>query len=455
MEQVKQNKMGTEPVLKLILSMSVPAMFSMLVQSFYNVVDSYFVAKVSESALTAVSIANPVQMLMISVGAGTGVGINSLVSRRLGEGKNEEADRAATHGLLLGIFNWIIFALIGIFLTDIFLNSMSKNAEIIQMGKEYISIVTICSIGVFIQINVEKTLQATGNMIYPMISQLLGAIINIILDPIFIFGLLGMPAMGIAGAAIATVAGQIIAMIFCIIIAFTKNHKVHITFRNFKFNGKTIRDIYTVGFPSMIMQSIGSILVSIMNLILGGFNDTAVAVYGVYFKLQSFVFMPVFGLNQGVMPIMGFNYGAANRKRLLSALKVGCGIALIIMTLGTLLFMIFPTQLLNIFSASDHMLEIGVPALRTISLCFIPAALGIMFSTLFQAVGMGGKSLAVSVLRQLVLIAPAAYLLSKIGLFYVWFAFPFAEVFSLIASIAMFLSVYKKKLIYLEHKNEK
>lgn len=450
MEQVKQNKMGTEPVLRLILSMSLPAIFSMLVSSLYNVVDSYFVAKISESALTAVSIANPLQMLMISVGVGTGVGINSLVARRLGEGRNEEADRAATHGLLIGIFNWILFALIGIFLTDLFLNAMSENAEIIRMGKEYISIVTICSVGVFVQINVEKTLQATGNMIYPMISQLIGAITNIVLDPIFIFGLLGMPKMGVAGAAIATVVGQIFAMIFCLVIIFAKSHRVHITFRNFKLNGTTIKDIYAVGFPSMIMQSIGSVLVTIMNLILGGFSDTAVAVYGIYFKLQSFVFMPVFGLNQGVMPIMGFNYGAGNKKRLLSALKFGSIIALIIMTMGTLLFMIFPYELLGIFNASEHMLEIGVPALRIISLCFIPAALGIMFSTLFQAVGMGGKSLLISVLRQLVLIAPIAYLLSMVGLYYVWFAFPIAEAFSLVASIVMLVLVYKKKLVYLD-----
>lgn len=439
-----QNKMGTEPILKLILSMSLPAIFSMLVQSLYNVVDSFFVAKISENALTAVSYAAPAQMLMISVAVGTGIGINSLVSRRLGEGKQGAADNAATHGLLLGLASWILFAVLGFFFSGTFIQSMTGNTEIIQLGTDYLLVVTVASIGLFVELVLEKTLQATGNMIFPMVFQLIGAVTNIILDPIFIFGLLGVPKFGVAGAAIATVIGQILAMLFALYVVFFKKHKVHISFQNFKFHGRTVKDIYAVGFPSMLMQSIGSVLIAIMNLILGTFTETAVAVYGIYFKLQSFVFMPVFGLTHGILPIMGYNYGAGNKKRLLDALKIGSFIALGIMTLGVLIFLIFPENLLRIFDASDNMLEIGIPALRIIATCFIPAAIGILFSTLFQAIGMGGKSLFISILRQLVILVPAALLLSRLGLIYVWGAFPIAEAFSLIASIVIFLQVKRK-----------
>lgn len=450
MEQVQQNKMGTAPMFKLILSMSLPAMFSMLIQSLYNVVDSYFVAKISENAFTAVSIAAPAQLLMVSVGVGTGVGINSLVSRRLGEGKQHEADLAATHGVLLGLFNWLVFALLGLFVADPFFAAMTDNAEIHQFGVEYLAIVMIASIGVFLQMNLEKTLQATGNMIYPMISQLTGAILNIVLDPIFIFGYFGMPKMGIAGAAIATVVGQIVAACFVLYVSLFKKHRVTISFRNFQFRWKTVKDIYAVGFPSMIMQAIGSVLVAGLNVILIRFSETAVAVYGAYFKLQSFVFMPVFGLNQGVMPIMGYNYGAQNRRRLIKALKIGCLFALCIMCLGAVLFWVFPKQLLLIFEASPQMLEIGVPALRIISLCFPMAALGILFSTLFQATGMGGKSLFISLLRQLICILPVAYLLAQVGgLHAVWYAFPIAETVSLVASVLIFWQLYQKKLQFI------
>lgn len=450
MEQVQQNKMGTAPMFKLILSMSLPAMFSMLIQSLYNVVDSYFVAKISENAFTAVSIAAPAQLLMVSVGVGTGVGINSLVSRRLGEGKQHEADLAATHGVLLGLFNWLVFALLGLIAVGPFFAAMTDNAEIHRLGVEYLAIVMIASIGVFLQMNLEKTLQATGNMIYPMISQLTGAILNIILDPIFIFGYFGMPKMGIAGAAIATVVGQIVAACFVLYVSLFKKHRVTISFRNFQFRWKTVKDIYAVGFPSMIMQAIGSVLIAGLNVILIRFSETAVAVYGAYFKLQSFVFMPVFGLNQGVMPIMGYNYGAQNRRRLIKALKIGCLFALCIMCLGTVLFWTFPKQLLLIFEASPQMLEIGMPALRIISLCFPMAALGILFSTLFQATGMGGKSLFISLLRQLICILPVAYLLAQVGgLHAVWYAFPIAETVSLVASVLIFWQLYQKKLQFI------
>ncbi len=450
MSKPAENKMGTAPVARLILSMSLPAMFSMLVQSLYNIVDSIFVAKIGESALAAVSLAFPIQTLMIAVAVGTGVGINSLISRRLGEGEREAADRAASHGIVLGVLSWIAFALLGALFSRLFFQMFSTNETVIQAGTDYLSIVTILSIGIFVEVNVEKTLQATGNMIYPMVFQLIGAVINLIMDPILIFGLLGFPAMGVAGAALATVLGQIIAMAYSLYIVIRKDHDVTVRLKGFRFHGKTVKDIYTVGAPSILMQSISSVLNIGLNAILAGFSEAAVSVLGVYYKLQSFVFMPVFGLNQGVMPIMGFNYGARNRKRVMAALKWGCIIAVCIMAVGCILFMGFPRLLLGMFNPTPQMLEIGIPALRTISLCFLPAALGILASTLFQAIGMGSRSLIISILRQVVIILPAAYLLSKISLATVWYAFPLAEVVSLLVSILFIWQVYRLKLRHLD-----
>ncbi|MFR1758323.1 MAG: MATE family efflux transporter, partial [Christensenellaceae bacterium] len=422
---------------------------SMLVQSLYNIVDSIFVAKIGESALAAVSLAFPIQTLMIAVAVGTGVGINSLISRRLGEGDRKAADRAASHGIILGVISWAVFALLGVFFSRPFFQLFSANGAVIQAGTDYLSIVTILSMGVFVEISVEKTLQATGNMIYPMIFQLIGAVINLIMDPVLIFGLLGFPAMGVAGAALATVLGQIISMIYSLYIVFRKDHEVTIRLKGFRFHARTVKDIYTVGAPSILMQSIGSVLNIGLNAILAGFSEAAVSVLGVYYKLQSFVFMPVFGLNQGVMPIMGYNYGARNRRRVLDALKWGCIIAVCIMAVGCVLFMGFPQLLLGMFNPTAEMLEIGVPALRTISLCFLPAALGILASTLFQAIGMGSRSLIISILRQVVIILPAAYLFSKISLASVWYAFPLAEVVSLLVSILFVWQVYRLKLRHL------
>ena len=449
MNKPAENKMGTAPVARLILSMSLPAMFSMLVQSLYNIVDSIFVAKIGESALAAVSLAFPIQTLMIAVAVGTGVGINSLISRRLGEGDRKAADRAASHGIILGVISWAVFALLGAFFSRPFFQLFSTNGAVIQAGTDYLSIVTILSMGVFVEISVEKTLQATGNMIYPMIFQLIGAVINLIMDPVLIFGLLGFPAMGVAGAALATVLGQIISMIYSLYIVFRKDHEVTIRLKGFRFHARTVKDIYTVGAPSILMQSIGSVLNIGLNAILAGFSEAAVSVLGVYYKLQSFVFMPVFGLNQGVMPIMGYNYGARNRRRVLDALKWGCIIAVCIMAVGCVLFMGFPQLLLGMFNPTAEMLEIGVPALRTISLCFLPAALGILASTLFQAIGMGSRSLIISILRQVVIILPAAYLFSKVSLASVWYAFPLAEVVSLLVSILFVWQVYRLKLRHL------
>lgn len=433
-------------MLKLIFSMSLPSMFSMLIQALYNIVDSMYVSFYDTNALTAVSLAFPLQLLITAVAVGTGVGINSLVSRRLGEKRFDEANSAATHGIILAVISWVVFVILGFICIEPYFSMMDASAPVKAMSCTYTNIVVYLSIGCFVQCVLEKTLQATGNMIYPMLFQLTGAIINIILDPILIFGYLGAPEMGIAGAAIATVAGQIVAMIFSVIIIFTKTHGVKISFKSFKLDFGIIRDIYAVGIPSIIMQAIGSVLTTALNKILIGFSEAAVTVYGIYFKVQSFVFMPVFGLNQGVMPIMGYSYGAKNKHRLMSALKYGCIIAFSIMLIGTIIFWAIPDKLLMLFNATEEILQIGIPALRIISLCFTSAAIGILFSTLFQAIGMGFNSLLVSLLRQIILLLPAAYLLSKIGLESVWYAFPIAEGVSLIASIVLFRRVYKSRI---------
>lgn len=439
----RENPMGTRPMFPLILSMSLPAMLSMLVQALYNVVDSYFVAKISENALTAVSLVFPVQNLLIAVAIGTGVGLNSLISRRLGEGRAEDARRVATHGLVLAVVNWLIFALIGLLGSRAFLSAFTENAAVIEMGVQYMSIVCIASIGLCMEGCIEKSLQATGNMIYPMISQLLGAITNIIFDPIFIFGLFGFPRMEVAGAAIATVMGQIFAMFFLFFILAFREKVLQIRLRGFSFSLTTVREIYSVGFPSILMQSIGSLMTVGMNAILIRFTETAVAFFGVYFKLQSFVFMPVFGLNQGVMPVVGYNYGAKKRSRVTGALRVGVIIAAAIMAAGMLVFWTLPETLLSVFEASQTMMSIGIPALRIISTCFIPAAVGIIFTTAFQALGRGFNSLLISILRQLVILLPAAFLLSLIGLEAVWFSFPIAEVASLLASLVLYRRLYR------------
>lgn len=452
---MSENKMGTMPVTKLILSMSLPAMFSMLIQSLYNIVDSVFVSALGEDALTAVSLAYPMQMLIVAFAVGTSVGVNSLIARRLGEQKHKEATYAAGHGLVLSIITWAVFAIIGIFFTKAFITSMASgnsdvSKDVINWGIDYMSIVMIFSFGAFVCISLEKSIQATGNMFYPMIFQLIGAIVNIILDPIFIFGYFGVPAFGVKGAAIATVLGQIISMIYALIVVSKKDFAVKFTLKGFKFRLKTVKDIYAVGIPSIVMQSIASVLITLLNKILILLTPTAVTVLGVYFKLQSFVFMPVFGLTQGVMPIIGYNYGAKNRKRLTETVKKGVIFALAIMFAGTLLFMIIPNKLLMIFNASQDMLKIGVPALRTICINFMPAAIGIMFGTFFQAIGKGVYSLIISFLRQIVILLPAAYLLSYLGVTYVWYAFPIAESFALIVSIFMYISVYRKKIKVLE-----
>lgn len=457
-ETVKnQNRMGTAPMLPLIFSMALPAMFSMLVQALYNIVDSYFVSQVSEKGLAAVSLAFPIQNLLIAFAVGTAVGVTSLISRRLGQGRQKEADSAAAHGIILGFLTSLLFALYGAFFTTPYFQMFESDPEIVQMGDQYISICCIFSFGIFVEVELEKILQATGNMIWPMVFQLVGAVTNIILDPILIFGMFGLPAMGVTGAAVATVTGQIVAMIVSILVVALREHEVHISFRSFRPDWKTVKAIYVVGLPAIVMQSIGTVMTMALNGILSSFSTAAYTVFGLYFKLQSFVFMPVFGLTQGLMPIMGYNYGARNKKRLTSSIKQGCVIALVIMTLGMLLFLIFPDKLLGIFNASQELLDIGIPALRIICSCFIFAALGIVGSTLFQSVGRGVYSLIVSLMRQLAVLVPAAWILAKLtgNVNAVWWAFPIAEVFSLLVTVFLFLRLYRTELKHLETAKER
>lgn len=451
MNNSTDQKLGQSPMLKLIISMSLPAMFSMLIQALYNIVDSIFVANYSDKALTAVSLAFPIQMLIIGVAVGTGIGLNSLISRRLGEKNIDAANAAADHGIILGILSGLLFAIFGIFFCRMFFQGFTDDSELVRLGSTYTSIVTIFSMGVLIQINLEKTLQATGDMIHPMYFQLAGAITNIILDPIFIFGFGFIPSMGIAGAAIATVIGQIVAMIFSLYIMFNRKHVVKISLKGFKFNGSIVKQIYAVGFPSIIMQTISSFLTIFLNNILIGFSQSAVSVLGVYYKLQSFVFMPVFGITQGSMPVFGYNFGAKNKERLTSALKISTLSAIIIMFIGTLIFTLFPKQLLMMFNSSPEIIKIGVPAFRILSSSFVAAAIGILFSTFFQAIGHGLTSLVLSIMRQLVIILPAAYLLARYcGLGYVWLSFPIAEVAAMFASIGTYVYIYKKTIRHLK-----
>ncbi|MFI3324573.1 MAG: MATE family efflux transporter [Clostridia bacterium] len=444
----KENKMGTHKMFPLIMSMAIPSMFSMLVQALYNIVDSYYVAKYSIDALSAVSLASPIQNLIIAFSVGTSIGVGSLVSRKLGEKNREQASSAVNHGIVLNVITWVIFLIFGLFFTRQFFEMFESNETIISMGTEYLSIVSACSIGVFISICFEKVFQSTGNMIYPMIIQLVGALTNIILDPILIFGAFGLPELGIKGAAIATVSGQLVSTVVALYLAFRKKskHAVDISLRGFKFNKLTVKNIYAVGFPTIIMNAIGTVMMLSLNAILSGFSAAAYTVFGLYYKVQSFVFMPVFGLVNGLMPIFGYNYGAKNKKRIMSCMKIGCLIAIIINTLGMLMFLFFPRQLLSIFSATEEIYEIGIPAFRIICTCFIPAAVSVTLSTLFQAVGKGTYSLTISALRQLILIVPIAYFMSNISLTAVWFALPIAEIGGFIMTIILIIKVYNKQI---------
>ncbi len=452
-EKLHENKMGTMPIGKLLISMSWPAMLSMLIQAFYNIVDSMFVSMIGEQALAAVTYIFPIQMLIIAVGVGTGVGINSLISRRLGAKKFDEANKAATHGYLLSFFSWAVFALFGLFCSDAFMKIFTDTPYIQESGASYMRIILICSMFVFVQITTEKILQATGNMLFPMLCSLSGAITNIVLDPLFIFGIGPFPEMGVTGAAVATVIGQIVSFCLGQYLLFAKKHPVHVNLKSIKIEKNIIRDIYSVGAPAIVMQALASVLQLGLNGILGGLSETAVAVNGVYGRVQSFIFMPVFGLNQGVMPIMGYNYGARNKKRLMHAYKLAFKIAFSIMFVGLVLFQLFPEFFLSIFNASENMYAIGVPAFRIISICFIPASFGIITSSLFQATGHGVMSLWMSLIRQMIGILPLAIILGKMfGLPHVWASFPLAEILGVgFAAIAL-KHVYTKEIKRLDEK---
>ncbi len=441
---VKENKMGVMPMGRLILSMSVPMILSMLVQALYNVVDSVFVARYSQDALAALSYAFPAQNLMIGTATGTGVGVNALLSKSLGEKNFEKANKTAANGVLLAMFGFVLFFLFGLFFAEPFIAFQTKTPSIIAEGRTYLSIVTMLSFGIFGEIMFERLMQSTGKTIYTMFTQGIGAIVNIILDPIMIFGLLGCPQMGVAGAAYATVIGQIVAFILGIVFNHKCNPEVRLHAKNFKPDFGIIGRIYAVGVPSIIMVGIGSVMTTAMNKILNGFSDVAASVFGVYFKLQSFAFMPVFGLNNGVIPVIAYNYGAQKRKRMLHAVRLGCIIATCFMAVGILLMQCIPAELFALFDASEEMLAIGVPALRIISISFVFAGVCIALSSVFQALGKGIYSMCISFARQLVVLVPAAYLLSLSGnVNAVWWSYPIAEIASITVSLLFFRHVYK------------
>ena len=433
------------PENKLLLSMAVPMMLSMLVQALYNVVDSIFVSRISEDALTAVSLAFPVQNLLIAIGVGTGVGINAMLSRSLGEKNQKLANKTAHNGILLMMFSALVCALFGIFGSHWFFTTQTDNPVLIDYGTRYLSIVMTFSFGIFGQFITERLLQATGRTTLSMYTQLVGAVTNLILDPILIFGWFGLPAMGITGAAVATVTGQILSALFGVWLNLKKNPDIQLKFKELVPDASVIKKIYSVGVPSIVMGSIGSVMTYGLNQILMGFSSTATAVFGVYFKLQSFIFMPVFGLNNGMVPIIAYNFGAKNKKRMVRTMKLAVAYAVGILFVGFLVMQIFPAQLFGMFEASADMLAIGVPALRLISTHFVLAGFYIIAGSIFQALGNGVMSLIVSVARQLVVLLPAAYLLSLTGkLNLIWLAFPIAELTSLALSALFLYKIYKK-----------
>ena len=443
----EENKLGVMPITKLIWNMSLPIIASMLVQALYNIVDSWFVSRVSEQALTAVSLAFPAQNLMIGLATGTAVGVNALMGRALGAGLRERADKVANNGVFLAVVGFVISALLGLTCSDLFFRSQTQVESIIQMGNDYLRIVTIGSLGMFCQIMYERLLQGTGRSILSMYTQGLGAIINIILDPIFIFGL----KMGVAGAAVATIIGQFCGCALAIYFNHKKNTDITLSLRGFRPNWRLIGEIYAIGLPSVIMIAIGSVMTFLMNKILITYHaahETAATAFGVYFKLNSFIFMPIFGLNNGVIPIVAYNYGAQNRRRMMATIKRSALYACCIMVFGTVLFWAIPDTLLRLFDASDVMLAAGVPALRIISLSFCMAGACIALGSSFQALGKSMYSMVTSIVRQLVFLIPIAYVLARYGASVgnsdlVWWCYPLAEIFSLTLTLVFFSRLYK------------
>lgn len=428
-QPIQENKMGVMPVHRLLLSMSGPMMLSMLIQALYNVVDSVFVSYISEGALTAVSLAYPMQNLMIAVATGTGVGVNALLSRNLGERNFPMVNRTAGNALFLGLISYVVFALLGVFGSRAYFAAQVTDPEIIRMGQEYLTVILVLSIGCFGQVLLSRLLQSTGKTFYSMVIQMVGAVLNIILDPLLIFGLGGFPAMGVAGAALATVISQLVGTALGLYYNLRKNPEIRFSASQMRPSKGIIARIYSVGVPSILLQTVASLLIFGLNQILVSFSETATAVYGVYFKLQGFAFLPIIGMNNGMVPIIAYNYGAKKPERILQTIKLAILYAVGIMVAAVLLFQIFPVQLLSFFQASPEMLAIGVPALRTLSLCFLVGGFTIVSSSVFQALGKGLLSMSISVFRQLLLVLPLAYFFSLTGnLNMVWWAFPVAEV---------------------------
>lgn len=452
MTQVKENKMGTYSIPRLLISMSVPIMISMLVQALYNIVDSIFVAQISleQLELTAVSVAFPLQNLIIAFASGIGVGITALISRSLGEKKADEAGHAAAQGILIELICYAVFLIIGLFFVRPFFESQTSNPLIIEYGVQYLSICCVGSFGVFMQITFEKFLQSTGKTVLSMATQTSGAIINIILDPILIFGWFGFPAMGIRGAALATVIGQIGGAALAITLHFTKNKEIKMHLSDFRPDRKRMMNILSVGIPSAAMMSIGSLMTFLLNKILfslEGIGEIAATIFGIYFKLQSFVIMPCIGLNNGMLPIVAYNYGARNKKRITSTIKLAISISIILMCLGVLLFQLAPDWLLGLFDTNEGMMKIGRTAMRIISIHFIFAAFNIVIVGAFQAFGYGVFSMIISFVRQIIVLIPTAFLFSKIAsVNEIWLAFPIAEFSALVLCVIFYSYLYKNKI---------
>ena len=438
----KENIMGREGITPLLFRISLPLMISMLVQALYNIVDSMFVARLSETALTAVSLAFPLQNLLIAFGVGTGVGMASFLSRKLGERDEESATKVAGNGISIASITWAVFAVLGLTVVKPFLNLFSDDAELLGLSTGYSEIVMVFSLFMFLSMMNERILQGTGDSFSSMLSQMTGAITNIILDPIFIFTL----GFGVNGAAIATVIGQCVGCAVSFICVL-RNRFIHIEPRHLKIDKRMVKAIYAVGAPTIITNSIGTVMTGAINAILISFSTTAVSIFSVYFKLQSFVFMPIFGLSSGMVPIIAYNYGARKRKRVTETIWKGTFIASVIMILGTLAFNFFPRELLSLFSATEEMYRIGIPALKMISLCFVPAAISIGLGSSFQATGYGVGTMIVSICRQLMVLIPVAYILSKfLGINGVWLSFIVAEIIGLVVSIAIYLKVYSSRI---------
>ncbi|MGP1529044.1 MAG: MATE family efflux transporter [Treponema sp.] len=441
------NKMGNMPILALIINMSLPMMFSMFIMALYNIVDSIFVAKIGENALTAVSLAFPVQNLMISFAVGTGVGVNALLSRRLGQGNQHDVNKTAMTGVFLALCNYVIFLIIGLMFMRLYLASQGVSDTIIVYGEEYLTVVFFMSFAAFLGITFDRLLQSTGHTIYTMYSQLSGVVFNIVFDPLLIFGIGPFPKMGIRGAALATVLGHTLGLLVSIFFNLKKNHEINFKIKNIIPEARIIAEIYKVGIPSILLSSITSVTTYFINIILAGFSSSAIAVYGVYFKLNSFIFMPVFGLNNGIVPIIAYNYGAKQKLRIITTIKDALILALGLMLLGTAIFELFPSQLLSLFDASEAMLSIGVPAMRIIACSFVGAAIGITLSSVFQAFGNAVYSMIATFVRQLVVLLPVSYLLSLSGnINTIWWSYLIAEVVSVLMCLFFMHRIYKKKI---------